>query len=206
LLELCRELGTKRVLFASTGGAIYGEQDVYPAAETHPARPISPYGVAKLSVEHYLHYYSVQYGLVTTALRYANVYGPRQNPHGEAGVVAIFSHKLLASEQPTIYGGGTQTRDYVYVGDVARANLLAFEKELTGAYNVGTGIETSVNELFEAMCRHVGFEKGAIDAAARPGEQARSSIDSTMLTKATGWTPQISLADGLSRTIDSFKT
>src|SRR5258706_5196273 len=139
LLEACRSVGTRRVLFASTGGAIYGEQDVYPCDETHPTRPISPYGVAKLSVEHYLHYYAAIYGVRTTCLRFANVYGPRQSVHGEAGVVAIFAHKLLAGEIPVINGTGEQTRDFVFVNDVVRANLVALEKHLTGAYNVGTG-------------------------------------------------------------------
>jgi UDP-glucose 4-epimerase len=206
LLELCREHGTHRILFASTGGAIYGYQDVYPAPEEHPTRPVSPYGVAKLSVEGYLHFYTVEYGFAATCLRYANVYGPRQNPHGEAGVVAIFSQKLLAGGTPTIYGLGAQTRDFVYVGDVVQANVLALEKGLTGSYNVGTGVETSVNDLYESIRSAAGQERPAERAPARPGEQLRSCLDSSKLEKATGWRPRTSLTVGIARTVDYFRT
>src|SRR5215213_473687 len=146
LLQACAERGVGKVVFASSGGAIYGEQQRFPAAEDHPQYPISPYGVSKLAGERYLNYYGVQYGLPHVALRYANVYGPRQDPHGEAGVVAIFCGNLALGRTSTINGGGEQTRDYVYVKDVARANALALENEVpSGAYNVGTGVETSVN-------------------------------------------------------------
>jgi UDP-glucose 4-epimerase len=206
LLELCREYGTKRVLFASTGGAIYGEQDVHPASEEHPTRPVSPYGVAKLSVEGYLHFYAVEYGFAATCLRYANVYGPRQNPHGEAGVVAIFSQKLLSGNTPVIYGVGAQTRDFVYVGDVVQANILALEKGLTGSYNVGTGIETSVNELYEAIRAAVREDRQAERAPARPGEQLRSSLDASKLARAAGWRPTTTITDGIARTVDYFRS
>jgi len=205
LLELCREIGTRRILFASTGGAIYGEQDFFPATEAHPTRPISPYGVAKLSVEHYLHYYAVEHGFRAACLRYANVYGPRQNPHGEAGVVAIFTNRLLRGEAPTINGDGAQTRDYAFVGDVVRANVLALEKNLSGQYNVGTGVETSVNALYEVIREAVGIGLEAKRGAGKPGEQQRSCLDATALERATGFRPQTSLADGIKATVEYFR-
>lgn len=205
LLEACRAAGTRRVLFASTGGAIYGEQDVHPATESHPARPVSPYGVAKLSVEHYLHYYVVEHGFRATCLRYANVYGPRQNAHGEAGVIAIFVDKFLAGGVPTIHGKGEQTRDFVFVGDVVRANLAALEHDLTGAYNVGTGVETSVNVLCESIRAAVGTSLAPVHGPGKPGEQRRSSLDATALTRATGWKPATALADGIQATVEYFR-
>jgi UDP-glucose 4-epimerase len=205
LLELCRELGTRRILFASTGGALYGEQDFFPATEAHPTRPISPYGVAKLSVEHYLHYYSVEHGFRAACLRYANVYGPRQNPHGEAGVVAIFTSRLLRGEAPTINGDGLQTRDYVFVGDVVRANVLALEKDLSGHYNVGTGVETSVNGLYEAIRSAVGVDIEAKRGPGKPGEQQRSRLDATALERATAFRPKTSLEDGIKETVEYFR-
>lgn len=205
LLELCREVGTRRVLFASTGGAIYGEQDVYPAPESHPTRPLSPYGVAKLSVEHYLYFYGAAYGFRSTCLRFANVYGPRQNPHGEAGVVAIFVDRLLAGQTPTINGDGAQTRDFVFVADVVRANLLALEKDVTGALNVGTGVETSVNELYDAIRVAVGTETKAVHGPGKPGEQARSCLDAGALERALGFRPSTPLAEGIGRTVEYFR-
>jgi UDP-glucose 4-epimerase len=205
LLELCREFGTRRVLFASTGGALYGEQEVYPATEAHPTRPISPYGVAKLTVENYLHYYSVEHGFRATCLRYANVYGPRQNPHGEAGVVAIFTNKLLGGETPLINGDGAQTRDYVFVGDVVRSNLLALEKDLVGPFNVGTGVETSVTALYGAIRDAAGSRTEAHRGPAKRGEQQRSCLDATALERATGFRPKTPLAEGIQQTVDYFR-
>jgi UDP-glucose 4-epimerase len=205
LLELCREHGCKRVLFASTGGAIYGEQDVFPAGESHATRPLSPYGVAKLAVERYLYFYSVQYGFRATCLRYANVYGPRQNAHGEAGVVAIFATRLLEGAAPTINGDGKQTRDFVFVGDVVQANLLALEKELVGAFNVGTGVETSVNALYEELRRAAGVPTVALRGPGKPGEQERSCLDASLLGKA-GFTPRTALADGINQTVSYFRS
>src|ERR687886_2801971 len=152
LLEGCVHYGVEKVVFASTGGAVYGEQHEFPAPEDHPQYPVSPYGVSKLAGERYLYFYQAQYGLPYVALRYANVYGPKQDPHGEAGVVAIFCGNLAAGRASTINGSGEQTRDYVYVEDVARANVLALEGDAPpGAYNIGTGIETSVNQLYESL-------------------------------------------------------
>jgi UDP-glucose 4-epimerase len=205
LFEYCRSVGTKRVLFASTGGAIYGEQDVFPAPETHLERPVSPYGVAKLAVERYLDFYRVQYGFQPACMRYSNVYGPRQNQHGEAGVVAIFSHLLLAGKTPTIYGDGKQTRDFVYVGDVVNANLAALEHNLVGQYNVGTGVETDVNDLYAMMAKSLGSQLKAVHAEGRPGEQQRSCLDAGKLARETGWSAQTQIAEGLQKTCDFFK-
>ena len=157
LLEAAVKAEVKKVIFSSTGGAIYGEQDYFPADEEHPSRPVSPYGVAKLAIEKYLNYYKQEYGLDFVALRYANVYGPRQDPHGEAGVVAIFSQKLLSGEQAIINGDGTQTRDFVYVEDVARSNLLALEADYYGELNIGTGLETDINNLFQLLKNITGL-------------------------------------------------
>ncbi len=195
----------RQVLFASSGGAMYGETDRIPTREDHPARPVSHYGVAKTSSELYLGVYQANYGIPYAALRYANVYGPRQDPHGEAGVVAIFSGRLLEGKPCTIYGDGGQTRDYVFVGDVARANLLAAEKGFTGALNVGTGVETDVNRLYALMARAAGVDVAAQHAPARPGEQRRSCIDPSAAATALGWHPEVSLDDGLRRTIEFFR-
>ena len=205
LLQNCVEHGVRRVVFASTGGAIYGEQEKFPAPEDHPQYPISPYGVSKLAGERYLHYYSVQYGISAVALRYSNVYGPRQDPHGEAGVVAIFCTNLAADRVSTINGTGEQTRDYVYVGDVARANVLALENEVpSGAYNIGTGAETSVNRLYELLqeiaCKDLPPKYGP----AKPGEQLRSSVDSSRAGRVLGWRSEVDLYAGLDETLRFF--
>lgn len=205
LLEAGCKHGLQRVLFASTGGAIYGEQNVFPCPETHPTDPVSPYGVAKLAGEKYLHFYAVTYGLHWVALRYANVYGPRQNPHGEAGVVAIFTEKLLRGEQPVIHGDGKQTRDYVYVGDLVRANLLALKTKYCGPLNLGTGRETDVNTLFHLLCEACGVVVPEHHGPPKPGEQRRSCIDSGLAEKVLGWRPEVGLQDGLKLTVEYFK-
>ncbi len=205
LLENCVRYGVKRVVFASTGGAIYGEQREFPAPEDHPLYPASPYGISKLAGEHYLRFYGTQYGLPYVALRYANVYGPRQDPHGEAGVVAIFSGNLAAGHASTINGTGEQTRDYVYVEDVAQANVLALEGDPpSGAYNVGTGIETSVNELYEILRRASDRDLPPSHGPAKPGEQLRSSVDPTRAARTLGWHPEVKLATGLEETLRFF--
>ena len=205
LLEASRKSGVKKVIFSSTGGAIYGEQDVFPAPESHATRPVSPYGVSKASGELYLGYYRAQYGLNSVALRYANVYGPRQNPHGEAGVVAIFSKRLVAGQPCTIYGDGGQSRDFVFGPDVARANYLAFEKDFTGAVNIGTGIETDINELYRLLAEAAGSNLKAEHAPGKPGEQRRSVIDNALAKKVLGWEPTVNLRDGLKKTIEFFR-
>ena len=205
LLQHCVQHGARKVVFASTGGATYGEQKEFPATEDHPQEPISPYGVSKLAAERYLYFYRLQYGLPYVALRYANVYGPRQDPHGEAGVVAIFAANLAANNVSTINGTGEQTRDYVYVGDVARANILALENDpLSGAYNVGTGVETSVNRLYELLRDLSGRDLPPEHGPAKPGEQLRSSIDPTRIGRVLGWHPEVELATGLKETLRFF--
>jgi len=205
LLENCVKYATKKVVFASTGGAIYGEQREFPAPEEHPLYPVSPYGVSKLASERYLHYYHIQYGLSYLALRYANVYGPRQDPHGEAGVVAIFCGNLASGRESTINGTGEQTRDYVYVEDVAWANVLALEGEApAGSYNVGTGIETSVNELYEVLRGISDKDLPPMHGPAKPGEQLRSSVDPSAAGRALGWHPKTDLATGLEKTLSFF--
>ena len=205
LLEAARKSGVRKVVFSSTGGAIYGEQDVYPAPETHPTRPVSPYGVSKASGELYLGYYRAQYGLESVALRYANVYGPRQNPHGEAGVVAIFSERLLRGETCIVNGTGQQTRDFVYGPDVARGNLLAATSDVEGSINVGTGIETDVNRLYALLADAAGTDRPAKHAPAKPGEQMRSSVDPSRAAEVLGWRPTVALEEGLRRTVDWFR-
>ncbi len=206
LLQKCVEVGVKRFLFASTGGAIYGEPIVAPQDESHPVGPLSPYGCAKLSVEHYMHYFREVHGLAATALRYANVYGPRQSPHGEAGVVAIFADRILRGQEVTINGSGEQTRDFVYVSDVAAANVAVAERDdLRGPYNVGTGIETSVNQLHEAMASILGDERPARHADAKAGEQLRSVLDGSALRRIAGLSEPVGIREGLASTLEWFR-
>ena len=205
LFEAARQGGVGQILFASTGGAIYGEQDRFPADEEHPVRPVSPYGVSKLAVERYLYYYHVAYGLDVCCLRYANVYGQRQNPHGEAGVVAIFLDRLLAGETPTINGDGLQTRDYIHVSDVVRANRAAVGQSGFRTYNVGTGVETSVVELYEEIRRAGGFEARANHGPGKPGEQRRSCIDPSRLRNELDVSAPIALEDGFRQTAAWFR-
>jgi UDP-glucose 4-epimerase len=206
LLECCVKSGVRRVVFASSGGAIYGEQDYFPADEQHPTRPISPYGVAKLTTESYLFYYKAVHNLDSVCLRYANVYGPRQNPEGEAGVVAIFTSKMLANEQPVINGDGKQTRDYVYVGDVVQANVLALQNSGSQVFNVGTGVESDVNTLFHHLKMATGSKAGESHAPPKKGEQLRSVLDARKIHATLGWNPAVSLEEGLLRTVEYFKS
>jgi UDP-glucose 4-epimerase len=205
LLQNCMKTGVKKFMFASTGGAVYGEQSYFPADENHSTFPLSPYGISKLAVEKYLHFYHVQYKLNYTILRYANIYGPRQNASGEAGVVAIFSTKLLEGVQPIINGTGLQTRDYVFVGDVVKANLTTLSDEASDYYNVGTGIETDVNQLYNTLNKIIG--KGQVEkhGPPAPGEQMRSVITSDKLFKKFNWRPSTTLETGLSQTVNFFK-
>jgi UDP-glucose 4-epimerase len=205
LLQNSVEHEVGKFVFASTGGAVYGDQKRFPAPEDHPQYPVSPYGVSKLAAERYMHYYHIQYGLAYAALRYANVYGPRQDPHGEAGVVAIFCANLVAGKTSTVNGSGEQTRDYVYVEDVARANVLALENEVpSGAYNIGTGVETSVNRLYELLLENSGGNLPPRHGPAKPGEQLRSSLDPSLADRVLGWRPEVGLPAGLKETFQFF--
>jgi UDP-glucose 4-epimerase len=205
ILEAAVDAAVKRFIFASTGGAIYGEPVEVPQTESHPTAPLSPYGCAKLAVEHYLNYYRVVRGLSSVALRYANVYGPRQNAHGEAGVVAIFAGRLIAGQQSTINGSGTQTRDFVYVDDVVATNMAASDAEWQGEYNVGTGVETSVNELYETLASIAGIDLPATHAPAKEGEQMRSVLDGTRLRALATLPASTKLNDGLAKTFAWFR-
>ena len=208
----CARRHRSRVIYISSGGVVYGEPDVRPTPETAPKLPRSPYGVTKLAGEQYLYYYRQIHGLEYTALRYSNVYGPRQDPHGEAGVVAIFGRRVLEGRPLTIFGDGEQTRDYVYVGDVVAANLAAADYPQGGgtalderAYNVGTGQETTVNELAREMMAAGEREVDVEHAAERPGELRHSSLDTTKL-RSTGWAPRTSLLEGLRKTLEHIQT
>ena len=205
IMEAGRRAGLQKVVFASTGGAIYGEPDYAPQDERHATRPLSPYGVAKLCSERYLDYYRNQYGIPFVALRYGNVYGPRQNPHGEAGVIAIFAERMLRGQQPVIYGDGLQTRDYVYVDDVAQANLKALRYDRSGIFNIGTATETSVNDLFDALRDRMAPDLARRHEAGRPGEQRRSVLDFAHARKELGWVPRMALAEGLEETATWFR-
>ena len=207
LLEKAVKYEVKRFIFASSGGAIYGDQPegAEPATEEGPLLPMSPYGVAKATGELYLHYYRVVHGLDTVALRYGNVYGPRQDPFGEAGVVAIFTEKLLSGGQPLINGDGLQTRDYVFVEDVSKANTLSLNPKIAGAFNIGTGLEKNVNELFRGLCQIIGESTEEVHGPAKVGEQRRSVLNYTKARTHLGWEPRVSFAEGLRRTVEYFK-
>jgi len=205
MLEAAREMGS-RFIFSSTGGALYGNANILPTAEDHPTWPLSPYGVSKLSFEHYLHCYQSEHDLSYAALRYANVYGPRQNPHGEAGVVAIFCRAMLAGQAPVIHGSGTHTRDYVYVSDVVNANLAALDSMEIGHFNVGSGRQTTVNELFSLLSHRLGVTVAATHGPERRGEQVTSALDSSLIGRKLGWKANVDLEQGLSLTVDWFRS
>jgi UDP-glucose 4-epimerase len=205
VLQQAIKHGVRKVVFSSSGGAIYGEQEIYPAPESHITRPLSPYGISKLCGEQYLSYYQRVSGLQIVSLRYANVYGPRQDPNGEAGVVAIFIQKLLNNEQAIVYGNGRQTRDFVYVEDVVEANLAVMAQETQGIYNVGTGEETSINDLLRILVSSTNSTCKEVHGPAKTGEQVRSVIDSGKLRQELSWEPRTELGEGIKRTVDYFR-
>lgn len=205
LLEYCRKYDVPRFIFSSTAGAIYGEPEYVPADEKHPIRPLAPYGVSKFCGERYIQYYHDLFDQDYVILRYPNVYGPRQDPHGEAGVVAIFSGLLLQGKEPKIFGSGEATRDYLFVGEIVRANLMVLDKGTNKLMNLGTGVETSVNDLFGKMRDIIGADVEAIHMPDRPGEVQRISIDAEFAKKTIGWKPEITLKEGLVKTIDFFR-
>ncbi|MBN1541330.1 NAD-dependent epimerase/dehydratase family protein [candidate division KSB1 bacterium] len=205
LLQCCVKYQVKKVIFASSGGAIYGEQESFPATENHSQTPYSPYGITKLAGEKYLFYYALTYGLHYVALRYANVYGPRQNPRGEAGVVAIFTRMLLDGLEPIINGNGKQTRDFVFVKDVVAANIKALHYEKNGVFNIGTGIETSINQVFQKLVQLTGVDAVEKHGPSASGEQFRSVIDPSLAAQKLGWRPRHDLTEGLQETVDFFR-
>ena len=205
LLHQAVRYGCRKVVFSSSGGAIYGEQETFPASESHVTNPLSPYGISKLCGEHYLSYFQRVSGIPVVSLRYANVYGPRQDPDGEAGVVAIFIQKMLNNEQPLINGNGRQTRDFVFVEDVAEANLAAMRQDAHGVYNVGTGTETSVNELFRMLAGLTGSSVKEVHGPAKVGEQIRSVVDPSRIKQELGWDVRVALAEGLKQTVEYFQ-
>jgi len=205
IFEAAKNHGVKKIIFSSTGGAIYGEQDYFPADEEHPVRPLSPYGITKLVTEKYLFYYKEVHGIEHVVLRYANIYGPRQNPHGEAGVVAIFAKKMLLGESPVINGDGKQTRDYTFVGDVVKGSVLALKYPGSNIFNIGTGIETDVNELFRILRSWLSPYCKESHGPAKQGEQRRSVISYKKIERELGWKPRVDLSEGLRLTAEYFK-
>ena len=206
LIECAKEFGVKRFVYISTGGAVYGEPERVPCEETDPINPICQYGASKHTVEHYLFMYHVNYGLKYTVLRYPNVYGPRQDPHGEAGVVAIFTGRMMAGEPVTINGDGEQTRDYVYVGDCARANYLAVSIDHeSGIYNLGWGRPTSVNQIFTSLAKATGYPLPANYGPAKVGETRHIYLNAGKVGRDLGWEPTLGLDDGLANTVAYFR-
>jgi UDP-glucose 4-epimerase len=205
LVLQCLRFGVRRIVYASSAG-VYGEPDYRPVDENHPVTPISYYGISKHTVEHYLHLSHLQNSLSYTVLRYANVYGPRQSPKGEAGVVAIFTRQILQGERPTIFGKGDKTRDYVYVADVVTANLLAMEKGISGVYNIGTGVETSDQEMFDLLAGLTGYKGNPHYAPVRKGEIHRICLDSGKAQKEIGWQPHFLLREGLTETVNYYRS
>lgn len=204
LLENCQKFGVKKIIFASTGGAIYGEANILPTPEIYCELPLSPYGISKLTVEKYLDYYFKFFGLPFVSLRLANVYGPRQNSKGEAGVVAIFCDKMLSKKKALINGNGKQTRDFIFVGDVVEANILALNKNKVGIYNIGTAKETNINTIFKKLNKLTNSKYKEIHGPTRLGEQKRSCLDFTKARKELGWKPKTDLDRGLKITKNWF--
>ena len=205
LLECCRRYEVKKIIYASTSGAVYGEPERLPVDESHPIRPLDPYGASKHHVEHHLHICLHNFSLQFTTLRYPNVYGPRQDPHGEAGVVAIFASRMLDNEGVTINGSGEQARDFVYVGDVARANLLALKAGECREYNLGTGSGTSVNQLFRELQKLTDYLQDPHHGPPKQGEVFKIALDSEAAQRDLGWRAEVSLEEGLARTVASFR-
>jgi UDP-glucose 4-epimerase len=202
LLMESQRVGVKRFIYASTGGAVYGEPESLPVDESHPIRPECAYGVSKHTVEHYLELWRRLYGLSYVVLRYPNVYGPRQNPHGEAGVNAIFIGLMLEGKTPTIFGSGEQLRDYVYVSDIVEANRRALERGENDVFNIGSGRGTSVNDIYRELCEILGWTAAATYAEARPGEIQRVYLNAEKARRVLGWSPAVTFPEGLRRTVD----
>ncbi len=206
VLQLCRQHEIRKIVYASTGGAVYGEPEYLPADESHPINPLDPYGASKHHVEHYLYLYRANWGLSYTILRYPNVYGPRQDPYGEAGVVAIFAKQMLTGGQPIINGTGEQERDFVYVGDIAQANILAIEQGDGEIFNIGMGIGTSINDIFHSLKEATGYSGEEVHGPPKAGEVFRIYLDASKARRELGWSARVSLGEGLSRTAEYFRS
>jgi UDP-glucose 4-epimerase len=205
LLEAARRSGIEKIIYSSTGGALYGNPEMIPCSEDTPIIPLSPYGLSKYLAEKYIELYHRLYHLNYTILRYGNVYGPRQDPHGEAGVVAIFSQAMLEGRQPQIFGSGEQERDFVYVGDVVEANIKAINAGDGDAYNIGTGQGASVNRIFESLRSIIGYKWDAEHRSPRPGEVNKISLEYSKALQNLGWSPRLSLEEGLQNTVEFFR-
>jgi len=205
LITNCISHGVKRVVYASTGGAIYGDPQYLPADENHPINPISQYGVSKHTVEHYLQLYNIIHGLEYIALRYSNVYGRRQNPYGEAGVVAIFAIQMLTGKRPTIFGPGDKTRDYTHISDIVAANIIAIDRGKNAIYNIGTGMETKDQEIFDTLASVLGYKGKPIYAPLRSGEVYRIALECSKARNELGWSPKLSLREGIAQTADYYR-
>lgn len=205
MIECSRRHKVKKFIYANSGGARTGEPQYLPVDEKHPAAPLSPYGISKHTTEHYLYMYKVNQGFPYTILSYGNVYGPRQDAMGEAGVIAIFTKKMLEGQRPTIFGDGKQTRDFVYVKDLVRANLLALDKGEGEMFNVGTGVGATVNEIFAALKKATGFQQEVVYAPARTGEMLHTHMNIGHIKKILGWAPEYNLERGIQETVDSFR-
>jgi len=202
VIEAARALGARKLIFSSSGGAIYGEADIIPTPETAPLQPISHYGASKLAAEVYFALYGRLFRMEYTVLRYANVYGPRQNPHGEAGVNAIFANMMLRGERPTIFGAGDKTRDYVFVGDVVAANVLALERGSGEVLNIGTSVQTADQEVYDAVAAAVGFDEAPVYGEERAGDVRHSCVDPSRAQQVLGWAPTVEFRAGVRRTVE----
>jgi UDP-glucose 4-epimerase len=205
VLECCRRFHVRKVIYASTGGAVYGSPEQLPVTEAHPINPLDPYGASKHHVEHYLHLYEKNFGVSYTSLRYPNVYGPRQNPFGEAGVIAIFGRQMLDNKRPVINGSGEQERDFVSVADIARANVLALNRGDGEIMNIGSGLATSINTIYSALADLTGFKEEAVHGPAKAGEVFRIYLNADRAKSVLGWIPTVGLTEGLGATIDYFR-
>jgi len=205
LLEACRKTGVRKVIYISSGGAMYGEPEYLPCDEAHPVKPLSPYGASKHTVEHYCHMYRENFGLSYTILRYPNVYGVRQDPYGEAGVIAIFTEKMLKGQPVTIYGTGEQERDFIYVGDCVTANLLSLQGGDGREYNLGWGIGTTINEIYQELKVATGYSLDANYGEAKTGETFRIYLDTTRIRQELNWAPAVPLREGIARTVQFFR-
>ncbi|MFH1450138.1 MAG: NAD-dependent epimerase/dehydratase family protein [bacterium] len=205
LIENCKKFKVSKFIYISTGGAVFGEPKYLPVDEDHPINPLCPYGASKHTVEHYLYMYQENYDLNYTILRYPNVYGPRQDPLGEAGVIAVFTQQMIKNMQPTIFGDGLQTRDYVYVGDVVEATFLALTKGDGKTYNIGSGKETNVNELFQTLKKVTSFKLDPVYGDPIPGEIRRISLNGSLAKKELSWKEPLSLEEGINKTVTYYK-